>query len=129
MRNIRASILGVVLAVATIVIASFLSKPHALDLFAILLAFIAAVYLGFVLLDGHRREVVIEIVVIALFFVLAILGLWVTPYFLVIGYFAHGLWDVLHHPRAVQTKVVLWWPPFCLVYDWIVGGFIFWWWS
>ena len=129
MTRANASVIGVILAAVTMAVAMLIPKPKALDLFAMLLIFIAAIYVGFALLDGRRREALIETVMVALFFVLAILGLWVTPDFLVAGYVAHGAWDALHHPKAVQTKVVSWWPPFCLVYDWIIGGFIFLWWS
>ena len=126
--NIKAAVAGIVLSVVTIGIATLFPKSKTLDVFAILLAFIVAIYLGFALLDGHRREILVEIVISVFFFVLAILGLWVAPFFLVIGYFAHGIWDVLHHQKAIQTKMVSWWPFFCLFYDWTVGGFIFFWW-
>ncbi len=86
MTHIRAAVIGVILATVTIAIAMLIPKSKALDFFAILLAFIAAVYVGFALLDGRRREAWIEIVMVTVFFVLAILGLWVTPAFLVAGY-------------------------------------------
>lgn len=125
MTDRRASIFGIFLAAAAILIATLFPKQKALDLFALLLVLIAAVYLGFALLDGRRRELSIEIVSMTFIFFLSALGLWVTPIFLVIGYVAHGLWDILHHPKGIQTKVVRWWPPFCVMIDWIVAGFIF----
>src|SRR5262249_45004095 len=40
------------------------------------------------------------------------------------GYFAHGLWDLAHHPRGVPTQVPNWYRLSCIVYDWLVGAFI-----
>ena len=37
------------------------------------------------------------------------------------GYVLHGTWDLLHHERGIQTQIVGWYPPVCVVYDWIVG--------
>ncbi len=123
----KETLLGVALAAPTIIIALIIPKVYALDSFALLLAFIAAVYLGFALVDGRMKQLMIEITFIVFIVSLAALGLWVSPYFFVAGYFAHGAWDILHHPKGIQTKLVSWWPPFCLVYDWIIAVFLMWW--
>ena len=44
--------------------------------------------------------------------------------FLAAGYFAHGLWDLAHHPHGVQTRVRSWYIPACVVYDWLVAAFV-----
>lgn len=123
----RASILGTLLAMITVIIALMMPKQKALDLLSILLAFIAGINLGFAFSDGRRRELIFEIANILVIFLLVCLALWVTPVFLAIGYFAHGVWDVLHHPHFIQTRVVEGYPLACLLYDWIVAGFIFIW--
>lgn len=125
---VRGLIIGSVAAIATIVIASLLPKPMALELLSIVLGGIAFVYFGFVLIDGRRREMFIEFGNIGLTVALALLGLWIAPYWLAIGYLAHGLWDALHHSRGVQTHIPRWYIPFCLVFDWVVGVFILLWW-
>jgi len=125
---LRGLIIGIVAAIATVTIASLLPKPMALELLSIVLGGIAFVYFGFVLMDGRKREMLIEFGNIGLTIALALLGLWVAPYWLAAGYFAHGLWDALHHPRGVQTNIPRWYIPFCLSYDWMVGVFIILWW-
>ena len=128
MNAAKALTAGLIGAIVTVVVASLLPKPKALELLSAVLVGIAAVYLGFVLLDGRRREMLIEFGNIGLTIALALLGLWVAPAWLAAGYFAHGLWDAVHHPRGVQTKIPHWYVPFCLIYDWIVGGFVLLWW-
>ena len=128
MNTAKALTAGLIGAIVTVVVASFLPKPKALELLSAVLVGIAAVYLGFVLLDGRRREMLIEFGNIGLTIALALLGLWVAPVWLAVGYFAHGLWDAVHHPRGVQTKIPQWYVPFCLIYDWIIGGFVLLWW-
>lgn len=123
----KETLFGVALAVPTIIIALIIPRAYALDSFALLLAFIAAVYLGFALVDGRRKQLMIEIIFIVFILTLTALGLWVSPYFFVAGYFAHGAWDIIHHPKGIQTKLVQWWPPFCLVYDWIIAVFLVLW--
>lgn len=128
MTTTKALIIGSVGAVATIIIAILIPKSMALELLFAILVAIAFVYFGFVLMDGRAREMLFEFENIALTLTLAFLGLWVAPVWLAAGYLAHGLWDVVHHPRGIQTKMPQWYVPFCLVYDWIVAGFIILWW-
>lgn len=128
MTTTKALIVGLVAAIATVAIASLLPKPMALELLSIVLGGIAFVYFGFVLMDGRKQEMLIEFGNIGLTIALALLGLWVAPYWLAAGYLAHGLWDAVHHSGGVQTKIPRWYIPFCLLFDWLVAGFIIIWW-
>jgi hypothetical protein len=88
--------------------------------YALLLCFIAAVYVGFAVADGRPRVIVIEIVVAAVFVLLASVSLTGTAWLLVVGYVGHGLkdfWQERHH-FVVNTR---WWPPFCACVDWVVA--------
>jgi len=127
--NIKFTLLGLLLAGVTIIIIPLFPTGKALDLLVILLAVIGAIYIGFALKDGRPRETAIELGFALLTILLAIVGLWFSPYILALGYFLHGAWDIIHHPNLIQTHLVRWWPPFCLVYDWLMAGFILFWWS
>jgi len=122
----REILLGTLFAALAIGFALLLHDAPKRDFFALLLIFIAGVYLGFALIDSRPKYLAIEIGAILVFAVFTLLGLWVTPIFLAIGYFAHGVWDFLHHSK-VQTRIVDWWPPFCVVTDWIIAGYILIW--
>lgn len=119
-----AALTGVGFAIPTIVY--FVMLPHPLYVLhlAVFLSGIAGVYLGFSVLDGRPRTIVMEATVLIMFFALAILGLKFSLWILAFGYFAHGVWDCLHHPKLITTKIAAWYPPFCAVYDWSVATFI-----
>ena len=128
MNTAKALMIGFLAATATTIVAARIPKTMALEfLFAILVA-ITFVYFGFVLIDGRVREMFFEFGNIALTLTLAFLGLWAAPYWLAVGYFIHGVWDAIHHPGGIRTKIPRWYIPFCLLFDWLVSGFIIIWW-
>ncbi len=102
-------------------------KQKVLELLVILLTVIASIYLGFAIADGRKREIILEILGMFFFLALAVLGLWISPNFLVAGYLAHGVWDIIHNPKIIQTEVVEWYKVLCLVYDWVIAVFILLW--
>ena len=134
---LRGAALGVLLFLITVLIAFLLPSAWALDAFAALLGFIGAIYVGMAVAQG--KQVVFQFVVAVGFLFTGLLGLWLSPWILVAGYFAHGLWDWLHHPNhlfsarkktahKMSVKLTKWYAPFCLVYDWLVGFAIAIWW-
>lgn len=125
----RAALVGALLAILTAAFVALLPEPiHGLQFLAVLLGFIAGAYLGFAVADGSARALVVEAAGITVFLSLAAASLWfASPALLAAGYLAHGGWDIAHHPRAINTTVVGWYPPFCLVYDILVGVFVLAW--
>jgi hypothetical protein len=86
------------------------------------LAIIAAVYIGFAVADGRSVVIATEIGVASAFIVLATAAIkW--PWLVVIGLVAHGVKDAWQHRTqfVVNTR---WWPPFCLVVDFVAAGLI-----
>jgi hypothetical protein len=80
--------------------------------YALLLCFIAAVYVGFAVADGRPHVIAIGSVIAAVFVLLASAPVTATAWLLVIGYAGHGVkdfWQERHH-FVVNTR---WWPPFC----------------
>ena len=119
-----AALVGFGLAAPTIIYLQFLPEPlYGLHL-AVFLSAIAGVYLGFGVADGRVRNMILETTVVAVFIALAIIGFKFSLLILALAYFAHGVWDFLHHPRVITTKVAAWYPPFCAVYDWSIAAFI-----
>jgi hypothetical protein len=87
---------------------------------ALLLAFIAAVYVGFAVADGRPHVIVVESAIAASFVLLAAVSITATAWLLVAGYAAHGLkdfWQERHH-FVHNTR---WWPPFCACIDLVVA--------
>ena len=124
MRNI---LIALGAGVVTCLFIYVLPYGRALDAIGLLLGIIAAIYIGFAITDGRTHVLYLECSVAAVFILLALLGMWGKPVWLVIGFFAHGAWDLLHHPGNMGSKVRKWYPPACLAYDWLVGAYLVYW--
>ena len=90
---------------------------------ALLIAFIAAVYIGFAVADGRPKVLAVEATVAAAFVVLAAAGVTGPAWLLVLGYAGHGLKDIWQerHRYVANTR---WWPPFCAAVDFLVAAVI-----
>jgi len=91
--------------------------------YALGLAFIAAVYIGFAVADGRSRVLVVESVVAAVFVLLSAAAVTGPAWLLVVGFVGHGLKDLWQH-RNQYVANTRWWPPFCLVVDWVVAAIL-----
>jgi len=91
--------------------------------YALGLALIAAVYIGFAVADGRPTVIVVESAVAAIFVVLAAAGVTGSAWLLVLGFTGHGLKDLWQH-RSHYVANTRWWPPFCLIVDWVVAAVI-----
>ena len=123
-------VVGIILAVITIAMTLLLPKAVGLQFLMVLLMGIAAVYIGFTFSNaGRKQDIIIEMANIAMYIILVLLSLSVTPYLLVAGYFWHGLWDAIHHKKInlIQIKVPEWYIYGCVLYDWVIGFFILAW--
>ena len=87
------------------------------------LTLIAAVYIGFAVADGRPRVIAVETVVATAFVVVGAAGVTGPAWLLVVGLAGHGVKDLWQHRRqfVVNTR---WWPPFCLVVDWVAAAIL-----
>lgn len=100
------------------------SRERAAEIFAISLAYIAAVYVG-PAIGGTSAADAAESLVALGFLVFAVLALRRPPAWLALGYFGHGLWDALHG-HGVPAALPAWYAPACLGFDWAVAGVLLW---
>jgi hypothetical protein len=87
------------------------------------LALIAAVYIGFAVADGRPRVIAVEAAVAAVFVIVAAAGVTGPAWLLVAGFTAHGFKDLWQH-RSHYVANTRWWPPFCLVIDWVAAAIL-----
>jgi hypothetical protein len=87
---------------------------------ALLLAAIAAVYVGFAVADGRPKVIAVECTVAGAFVLLAATGVTGSAWLLVVGYTGHGLKDFWQE-RSHYVANTRWWPPFCATIDWLVA--------
>jgi hypothetical protein len=91
--------------------------------YALGLAVIAAVYIGFAVADGRRFVLAVESGVASGFIIIAAAAITASPWLLVVGLAGHGLKDLWQH-RTHFVANTRWWPPFCLVVDFVVAAII-----
>jgi hypothetical protein len=91
--------------------------------YALGLAVIAAVYIGFAVADGRPKVIAIESSVAFAFVVVAAAAVTGSPWLLVAGLAGHGCKDLWQH-RSHFVANTRWWPPFCMVVDWVVAAII-----
>ena len=91
--------------------------------YALSLSLIAAVYIGFAVADGRPAVIAVEASIAAGFVVVAATGVTGPAWLLVAGFAGHGLKDLWQHRRQFVART-RWWPPFCLVVDWVAAAIL-----
>ena len=102
--------------------------------FALFFIAIAGFYLAFTAYFGNGEAWRFETEGVIAFAILGLLGVRV-PIALIIGYFLHGFWDVLHEIYAhgggelfgaqQATEVPLAYGVFCATYDWCMAAYFY----
>jgi hypothetical protein len=91
--------------------------------YALGLAAIAAIYVGFAVADGRPKVIAVESSVAFAFVLVAAAAITGSAWLLVAGFVGHGLKDVWQH-RSHFVANTRWWPPFCMIVDWVVAAII-----
>ena len=91
--------------------------------YALGLALIAAIYIGFAVADGRRHVLAVETAVASAFVVVAAAAVTGTAWLIVAGLAGHGVKDAWQH-RTGFVRGTRWWPPFCATVDWVAAGLI-----
>jgi hypothetical protein len=95
----------------------------AADVYALGLALIAAVYIGFAVADGRPRIVAVEVAVAAAFVLVAAAAVTGSAWLIVAGLAGHGLKDLWQQHTHFVTGT-RWWPPFCAAVDVVAAALI-----
>jgi hypothetical protein len=91
--------------------------------YALGLSVIAAIYVGFAVADGRLKIIAAETSVAFGFVVISAAAIAASPWLLVVGFVGHGLKDLWQH-RTHFVSNTRWWPPFCMVVDWVLAAII-----
>lgn len=119
----KAFVVGLVLGLVFILLVHTLPPQPARQVIALVLAFTACTYVGALLVQEAVPPpfLLAELLIAAVVLALAIVGLRASTASLAAGYALHGIWDLLHRPRGVPTRVVRWFPPACAAFDLVVA--------
>src|SRR4051812_12804186 len=91
--------------------------------YAVGLVAIASVYIGFAVADGRPKVIAVESSVTFAFVLVGAAAVTQSPWLLVAGLAGHGVKDLWQH-RTHFVSGPRWWPPFCMVVDWVVAAII-----
>jgi hypothetical protein len=123
-RSLRAPILwGVVFGVIQAASPLGFWWLDAATVYALSLTLIAAVYIGFAVADGRPTVIAVEAAIAGVFVVVAAAGVTGPAWLLAAGLTGHGFKDLWQHRRQFVANT-RWWPPFCLVVDWVVAAIL-----
>ncbi|HEY6969448.1 MAG TPA: DUF6010 family protein [Candidatus Angelobacter sp.] len=125
--------IGLMAAAGVILIARKIFAPRAEQIFyAMFLIMIAAFYLAFTAYFGVATAWRLETAAVGAFAVIGLVGARV-PFFLIVGYFLHGVWDLLHELQAHGaysafepgrlTAIPLAYGIFCLAFDFCMSAY------
>ena len=91
--------------------------------YALGLALIASIYIGFAVADGRRHVLAVETAVASAFVVIAAAAVTGTAWLIVAGLAGHGVKDLWQH-RTGFVAGTRWWPPFCATVDFVAAALI-----
>jgi hypothetical protein len=91
--------------------------------YAMGIALIATIYIGFAVADGRPKIIGVESGVAFAFVLIAAAAVTGSAWLLVIGFVGHGLKDLWQH-RTQFVAGTRWWPPFCASVDFVVAAAI-----
>ena len=116
------AIIGIAIGILAILLATTVAKANQQMMYALILAAIGFLYVGFTWSD--LLQLTITIIQALVFLMLAYYGAIKNVILLTIGYFAHGVWDLLY-TNFVSADLM---PPhydiFCLSVDFIMGAYL-----
>lgn len=115
---------GVVACGVFILLARRLKPERELRLYALSLVIAALAYVGFTARGAPLKWLALELAGLAMFTLLAWLGLKVSALILAFAWAAHAAWDVLLHKLTRVSFVPDWYPLACLGFDLLLAGYI-----
>lgn len=117
-------LIGVAAAVGIGLFATLIGFDKERSFYPVVLIVIALLYLLFAAIGGSTDSLIAELLPALLFVTAAALGFRRTPWLVVAGLAAHGVFDFFHHAVIANPGVPSWWPGFCLSYDVVAAAYL-----
>lgn len=117
---------GVVIALTVSLLASLVGFDRERTFYPTVMAVIASYYVLFAVMGGSIETVLLELTVMFVFIAVAVLGFKRNLWFVVAALFVHGIFDVFHGHFIANPGVPVWWPMFCLSYDFAAAVYLSW---
>jgi hypothetical protein len=117
---------GVLLAFAIGLLATALRLDRDRAFYPTVTIVIASYYALFAVMGSSTQTLVLEVLVGAVFLVIAASGFRSSLWVVVVALAAHGLFDLVHGRVISNPGVPGWWPRFCLSYDVTAAAYLAW---
>jgi len=117
---------GMVLALIVGGAATLFGLDRDRALYPVVMIVIASYYTLFAVLGGSIEVLIIESAVAAAFLAVALAGFKSTLWLVVIALATHGIFDLVHSHLYANPGVPVWWPWFCLAYDFVAAAYLAW---
>jgi hypothetical protein len=118
--------IGLALAIAVSIYALLIGLDADRAFYSTVLVIVASYYVLFAVMGGSTRALVDEVLIAALFLLVASLGFRRNMWLVVAGLAAHGVLDLFHGSFVANDGVPSWWPVFCMSYDLAASGLLAW---
>lgn len=119
-------LVGVVLAFGVSLLATVVGFDRDRAFYPTVMLVIASYYGLFAVIGGSVQTLMLELVGIAAFLLLSIIGFKITLWWVVGALAAHGVYDWFHGRLIDDPGVPSWWPMFCLTYDVVAAAYLSW---
>ncbi|MBK8564709.1 MAG: hypothetical protein IPN76_15585 [Saprospiraceae bacterium] len=118
----NATIVGISSGLFTILVFAFFKRLDKDVIYGLILAAIGFLYVGYTWSD--ISTLIMNLVQALFFLMLAYYGIKKNSYYMIAGYFLHGLWDFMYGHVGDPSLI----PPdydwFCSTYDFIIGFYL-----
>jgi len=115
-------LVGVLLALATVVFAAVVGLDRERSFFATVAFVVATYYVLFALMGASQRTLMVEIAIAIGFFLIAVIGFKGNFWLVAVALIGHGIFDFVRSGLISNPGVPRWWPGFCMAFDVIFGG-------
>lgn len=119
-------LVGFVIAVVVAALGSGVGFDRERSFASTILIVVAAYFVLFALMGGSTRALLLETAVASGFLLMAVVGFRKYHWLLPAGIVGHGVFDFFHHWLIENPGVPPWWPGFCMTFDVLFGGWLFW---
>jgi len=119
-----AYVVGIVLALGVFVFGRWTGLDRDRAFYATVVVVVASYYVLFATMSGAQQTLVVELIVMAVFVLVAVVGFRLNAWLIVAALAAHGLFDMIHGDFVSNPGMPEWWPAFCLTFDVGLAGIL-----
>jgi hypothetical protein len=117
-------VVGIALALGVCAFASLVGLDRDRSFFPTVTIVVASYYALFALMGGSVESLKLEMIGIATFVLLAVLGFRINLWYVAAALATHGVFDWFHGGLIANAGVPPWWPGFCMTFDLVAAAWL-----